>query len=145
LEFVERRIAMTTLATLILICGGLHLCLLIAGAMVPRVLDWRRTLAPLDPLSRQIIWIHGAFIVFNIVGIAAVSVTQAGALAGGSTLARSICGFVAFFWGVRLMLQLLVVDARHHLTTWFRTAGYHALTLLFATFTVVYGWAAFAT
>jgi hypothetical protein len=135
---------MSTLSLFILICGGLHLCLLLAGALVPHVLDWRKTLAPLDTLTRQIIWIHGVFIVFNIIGIAILSLTQPGTLAGGTTLARSICGFIAFFWGVRLMLQLFVVDARHHLTNWFYTCGYHALTLLFTTFTLVYGWAAIA-
>src|SRR5688500_3093340 len=124
-----------TLETLILICGGIHVCLLVAGALVPRVLNWRTSLAVLDPLSRQIIWIHGVFIVFNIIGIAALSLAQPDALASGTGLARSICGFIAFFWGARLLLQVFVVDARPHLTNLFYKTGYHALTLAFTIFT----------
>jgi hypothetical protein len=48
---------------LIFIGGLVHFGILLASAMVPRVLDWRTSLRKLDGLSRQLVWVHGLFIV----------------------------------------------------------------------------------
>ena len=50
-------------------------------------------------------------------------------------------GYVAIFWGIRLGLQP-VFDVKEHLTARWLKAGYHSLTLLFASFTVLFGYAA---
>jgi hypothetical protein len=133
---------MPKLSLLIQICGGLHLSILLAGALMPQVLDWRRALAPLEKLTRQIIWIHGSFIVMVIVAFGIVSLTQSTALSQGSALARCICGFIAIFWGTRLMIQFFAMDPRGHLGNRFLRVGYHMLTIAFALFTTVYGLAA---
>jgi len=44
------------------------------------------------------------------------------------------------FWGIRLVLQG-IFDVKPHLTTWWLKLGYLILSLLFAAFTVIYGWA----
>ncbi|HMC10472.1 MAG TPA: hypothetical protein VKH44_04250, partial [Pirellulaceae bacterium] len=62
-----------SLPLLILIGGILHFGILLASAAVPQVLDWRRELSKLDPLSRQLVWVHGAFIVLVIIGFGAIS------------------------------------------------------------------------
>ena len=49
---------------------------------------------------------------------------------------------IALFWGGRLMLQYGVLDATGHLRTTLLRIGYHSLTLVFAYFTIVFGWAA---
>ena len=69
------------LALLIFVGGILHFGILMASACVPRVLDWKRSLAALDPLSRQLIWVHGAFIVLTIIGFGALSVLYPNQLA----------------------------------------------------------------
>ena len=130
------------LAYLLMLAGGLHFGLLLAGALLPRVLNWRTELRSVSPLSRHIIWVHGAFVVMMIVGFGVLSLLNAPALAAGSLLARSLCAFVALFWFTRLMIQLFLFDARPYLTNWFLTAGYHGLTVLFGYFSIVYGWAA---
>lgn len=135
---------MTTLELLIILAGVGHFGLLTASALVPRVLDWRRELRNVSPLSRQLIWTHGVFIVLVIIAFGVLSVTNAAALGGGSMLARSVCGFIAVFWLARLVLQLFVFDAASHLTRPWLRAGYHGLTVLFAYFTGVYGYAAVA-
>lgn len=71
-------------------------------------------------------------------------VLNAGELASGTDLARSFCAYVALFWGIRLCLQP-VFDVKAHLTARWLKAGYFALTVLFAFFTVVYGYAAWRT
>ena len=70
-----------------------------------------------------------------------ISLACADELAAGSRLGLAVCGYGAVFWGVRLALQA-VFDAKPHLTAWWLRAGYHVLTVLFLSFTAVYGYAA---
>jgi hypothetical protein len=57
------------------------------------------------------------------------------------SLARAFCCYAAIFWGVRLALQT-VFAAGPYLTTWWLRAGYHGLTLFFASFTGIFAWVA---
>ena len=130
------------LESLIFVGGILHFGILIASALVPQVLDWKTSLGKLDALTRQLVWVHGAFIVLVIVGFGFVSVIFAGDLASGSPLARGVCLFIAIFWGARLLVQFFVFDATPYLKSIFLKAGYHGLTVAFAYITVVYSLAA---
>ncbi|MBA3686193.1 MAG: hypothetical protein H0W72_13280 [Planctomycetes bacterium] len=130
-----------TLDLLIVACGLGQLAVLIASAMVPVRLRWKEAFAPLPRLHRQMYWVYGGYVVLAIVAFAIISLLNAGELAAGGLLARSVCAYVAVFWGVRCALQG-VFDVREHLTTWWLKAGYHALTMLFVGFTLVYGYAA---
>ena len=131
-----------TLVNLIMIAGALHFGLLTASLLTPGVLQWRTELLSVSPLSRHVIWVHGAFIVLVIVGFGLISLLNAPALAGGSALARSVCGFMAVFWLARLMIQLFLFDARPYLTNRLLKLGYRGLTVLFIFFSAVYGCAA---
>jgi alginate O-acetyltransferase complex protein AlgI len=122
--------------------GILHFGILLAGALLPFVLDWRSELMRVSAMTRHIIWTHGSFIVMVIVGFGATSLLLADELAGGSVLGRAICAFVAAFWATRLVLQFILFDARPYLTNWFLRLGYHGLTIVFAYFALTYGWAA---
>jgi len=133
---------MLTLTTLLRIGGALHFGILIASALVPQVLDWRKSLASLDKLLRQLIWVHGIFIVLVIIGFGVLSLLNAGALASGSLLARSVCGFISFFWLARLVIQCFVFDATPVIKSAWLKLGYHALTAVFTYMAVVYGLAA---
>lgn len=130
-----------TLSTLIFLAGLGQLGVLIASALVPFRLDWKRELAPLSRLHRQMYWTYGGYVVLAIIAFALLSLGHAPALAAGSPLARGVCGYLAVFWGVRLGLQA-VFNVREHLSTWWLRLGYRALTALFAAFTLIYGWAA---
>lgn len=128
---------------LIYICGLLHFGILLASALVPKVLDWKASLRKLDGLSRQLVWVHGAFVVLVIAGFGAISVLFAADLTAGSPLARAVCGFIAVFWGARLFVQLFVFDARPFLKNVFLKTGYHGLTAVFLYHAVVYSVVAF--
>ena len=134
---------MTTdvLARLIFIAGLAQLGVLIASAIVPFRLNWKTELSSLSRLHRQMYWVYGGYVVLSIVAFALLSILNARELALGSGLARGVCAYIAVFWGIRVALQG-VFDAKEHLTAWWLKAGYHALTVLFASFTVVYAWAA---
>jgi hypothetical protein len=127
---------------LILIAGVMHFGILIASALVPRVLDWKKSLAGLDPLSRHLIWVHGAFIVLVIIAFGALSVVLSHELARGDLLARGVCLFIAVFWTARLFVQFFVFDAKQYLKTLVLKLGYNALTVVFSYIAVVFWLAA---
>ena len=118
-----------------------QLLVLVAAALVPFRLDWKTELSRLGTLHRQMYVVYGAYIALAIAAFGLISLANADALADGSRLARCVCGYIAVFWGIRLLLQA-VFQVKEHLTTWWLRVGYHMLTLLFAFFTVTYSWAA---
>jgi len=129
------------LTRLMFIAGVGQFGVLIASALVPFRLNWRDELRGLSKLHRQMYWVYGGYVVLSIVAFAALSIFNSRELASGSGLARGFCAYVAVFWGIRVALQA-VFDVKAHLTAWWLKAGYFALTLMFAAFTIVYAWAA---
>jgi hypothetical protein len=129
------------LATVLTVAGVAQLTVLAASALVPVRLQWKHDLAGLPRLHRQLYWVYGGYVVLAIVALGLLSACNARELAAGSGLARGVCGYMAVFWGVRLTLQA-VLDAKPFLTTWWLRAGYHTLTVLFLSFTLVYAYAA---
>lgn len=119
------------LPELIFISGILHFGTLLASAAVPQVLDWKGELRKLDRLTRQLIWVHGLFIVLTIIGFGMLTILFPDELAAGTPLARGVCSFIALFWAARLLIQFFVFDAKPFLTTTFLKLGYHGLTLVF--------------
>ena len=132
----------TQLELLLFIGGILHLGMLTAGAALPVVLDWRMSLQKLDALSREVIWVHYAFIGLVIIGFGAVSLLFAGQLAAGDPLARAVCLLIGLFWTLRLLIQFFVFQARPYLSNALLKFGYHGLTIAFGYFAVVYSLAA---
>jgi hypothetical protein len=133
----------TKLAWALFILGFMQLSVLVASALVPLRLEWKTKLQALPKLHRQMVWVYGGYTVLSIVSLALVCLICSAELAAGSRLARAVCGFGAVFWGLRLLLQL-VLDVKPHLATWWLRAGYHLLTVWFTCFTLVYLIAAFA-
>src|SRR4051812_9011418 len=119
------------LPNLIFAGGVLQLSVLVASSLVPLRLDWKKSLAALPRLHRQLYWVYGGYVVLAIVCLGVICVVNADELAAGGLLARCVCGYLALFWGIRLSLQL-VFDVKEHLTTWWLRAGYGLLTVLFA-------------
>ena len=128
-----------TLESAIFWIGIGQLAVLIASALVPSRLQWAKVLAVLPDLVRQLFWIYGGYVVLSIISFGTICIVNAGELSAGSGLARSFCAFGAVFWGVRLSLQP-VLKAGPYLSKWWLRAGYHVLTLLFASFALVFTW-----
>ena len=131
----------TYLPQLLLAAGWIQLTVLIASALVPLRLNWKTQLAGLPVIVRQLFWVYGGYIVLAIFGLGVLVAANAAELAGGSLLARSVCGYLAAFWGIRLGLQC-VLQARPYLTAWWLWAGEGVLTAIFCFLTAVYGIAA---
>jgi hypothetical protein len=130
------------LADVIRVAGVGQLCILVASSLVPFKLSFKRDLAALPTLHRQLYWTYGGYVVLGIITLGVISLICAEELAAGSRLARAFCVYGLLFWGFRLSLQA-VLDVRPHLTAWWLTAGYHLLTVLFLFFTAVYAVAVF--
>jgi hypothetical protein len=130
------------LTTLIRIGGVLHFGILIASFLTPQTLDWRSELKKLRPISRQLVWVHGAYIVLTIIAFGLILTTQAPALAAPSGLARSFCLFVALFWGIRLAIQFFYFAPGELLNKLYLKVGYHGLTVVFTYLTSVFTYAA---
>jgi hypothetical protein len=130
--------------TLIFLAGLGQLSILVASALVPFQLNWKTELAVLSRLHRQMYWIYGAYVVLSIAAFGLICLFNASELANGSGLARAVCGYIAIFWGGRLGLQW-VLDVETHLSTWWLRLGYHLLTILFLSFTLLFGFAALRT
>src|SRR6185503_12671774 len=126
------------LALLLQIAGVLHLGLMCAGLLMPRVVGMRGHLAALPPFIRRLFWVYYSFIALCLVGFSIITVAFAGTLAEGGHLARALCTFLALFWTLRLIAGTFVFDLRPYLTSTFRRAGYQALNLVFAYLPVVY-------
>jgi len=129
------------LSTAIFYAGIAQLCVLVASSLVPVRLDWKTTLLPLPQLVRQLFWVYGGYVVLSIISLGVICIINSEELASGSRLARSFCAYAAIFWGIRLSLQPFLA-AKPFLTTWWLRGGYHLLTVLFVSFTLILGWAA---
>ena len=117
--------------TLLQFAATLQLSILIASALVPRVLDWRKNLSALHPFLRKLFWVYGAFIVMIIIAFAGLTFLHADAMAEGEPVARSLCFVIAVFWAIapsrpildfrcagipnELVLQTRLPRPHHHL------------------------------
>jgi hypothetical protein len=124
------------------IAGLLHLGLMCAGLLMPRVVNMRAHLNALPPFLRQLFWVYYTFIGLCLVGFCIITLTFADTLAAGGSLARALCAFFAVFWTVRWIAGTFVFDLRPYLTSAWRRVGYHAINIVFAYLPIVYAWAA---
>lgn len=131
-----------TLEQAIFFGGVIHMGILTAGIAMTRVLEWKTELKKINQLSAHVIWTHGAYVWFTILAFGLISLLWPGQLINGGPVANFIAAFIAFFWGVRLIIQLFFFDAHPYLTDFKLKLGYHGLTACFGYFTLVYGLAA---
>ncbi|MGZ8781078.1 MAG: hypothetical protein ACXW31_14245 [Thermoanaerobaculia bacterium] len=61
-------------------------------------------------MTRQVFWTYASYIMGIHVAFGLLSLLAPGALLDGSLLARSVCGFIAVYWLVRLTLQFVAFD-----------------------------------
>jgi hypothetical protein len=128
--------------TLLVLAGLGQLALALASLWIPRALGWREETARLQPLTRGVFWTYAGYILANHVCFGLLSALAPDLLLAGTPLARCVSGFIAAYWGARLLIQFLV----------FRRSGLPpgvrfrlaeaALVSLFVYLTAVYGWVA---
>ncbi len=93
------------------IVGSLLLVLAAAHAPFGRYFGWKRELAVLSLLTRQVFWVHTFFIALMVALMGWLSAFCADDLLAPSRLSRAVLGGIVLFWGCRLAIQLFVYDA----------------------------------
>jgi hypothetical protein len=102
--------AMPTLDSVIPAAGVLHLLVASANVFAPRLLDYRGNLARVAPIVRDVFIVQNVYIELVLVGLAGLCFAYPADLAGRSPLGRALAGFLAVFWGLRVVLQLAFYD-----------------------------------
>ena len=100
----------TTIPTLIVLAGIGQLLLSVASLAIPGVLNWRQELTTVSPLTRSLFWTYAAYTLGIHICFAAISILAPHELANGGVLATAITGFIALYWGTRLLLQFTWYD-----------------------------------
>jgi hypothetical protein len=129
----------------ILLAGVGQLVLALASLAIPRVLGWREDVGRMKRLTQQVFWTYAAYIWGTNVSFGLISVIAPESLIDGSTLARSVCGFIAAYWGARVLIQIFWFDRTSLPQGAHYKLGDFALTALFVALTAIYGWAAVRT
>jgi len=126
--------------TALVVLAGLGQLGLAAGSLaIPRVLGWREETIRLTRLTRQVFWTYAAYIWGTNVCMGALSAFAPALLLDGSPLARSVCAYIALYWGARLLLQLFCYDRAVVTTAALRLAEI-VLAALFAFLAATYGY-----
>ncbi len=131
-----------SLSVLLQVAGVMHVGLMCAGLMMPKVVNMHAHLAGLPAFIRQLFWVYYTFIALCLVSFSVITFVFAETLASGTTLARALCVFFALFWTLRLLVATFVFDMRPYLTSRGRRVGYHALNVVFMYLPLVYALAA---
>ena len=132
-----------SLESVVRLAGLGQLALAAASTAIPYVLRWRTETASLRPLLRQLFWIYAGYILGFHVAFGLVSALAPEWLVDGSSLAAAVTGFIAVYWGGRLVLQFACLDRSDAPAgTWFLLAEI-ALVALFVGLAATYA-AAFA-
>jgi len=92
------------------IAGALILSLAVVNAFLGRWLGWRRELAPLTLLTRQVFWVHSIFIILVLALFGLCSLCYCAELLDPAPLSRAVLAGMALFWLVRLVFQFFVYD-----------------------------------
>jgi alginate O-acetyltransferase complex protein AlgI len=92
--------------------GLLHLLIASVNFFAARRFRYGENLARVTPVVRQVFIVQNAYIVLVLAAFSTLCFGFAAELAGGSSLGRYLSGFLAVFWGLRVLVQLFFYDAR---------------------------------
>lgn len=95
---------------LIWAAGAVHVGIVMANIPLPRWLRVREHMAGTPLFIRQIFFVHWIYIVLVVGMFAALCFGFAAELAGASALGRFLSAFLAGFWLLRIVLQVLYYD-----------------------------------
>ena len=124
---------------LLMAAGAGQLALAAGSLAIPKVLRWREDTARLRPLTRQIFWTYAGYIWSFHVCFGLLSLLAPEWLLDRTPLAAAVCGFIAVYWAVRLVLQFTWLDRSDAPRGAIFVAAEVALVSLFAGLVLTYG------
>ena len=120
------------------IVGCLLVLLGLSHAFMNRYFGWRKELAGVSLLTRQIFYVHAFFIALGVVLGGAVSLAFSTALLSPAPLNRAILASMALFWFCRLMAQFFAYDGAIWRGNPGRTGMHVAFSMLWCYVTAIY-------
>jgi hypothetical protein len=99
-----------TIQSFIQFAGALQLITAAANFFLPAKLHYRENLVKVSPIIRQIFTIHALYIVLMLIGFGVICLLFPIDLCGASPLGKFLCGFLAIFWGLRVVIQFTYYD-----------------------------------
>jgi hypothetical protein len=126
------------LLLLVLLSGVGQFVLCAASPFIPVILKWPAQLRALPKLLRQVFWTYAAYILSTHLIFAAVSIFAARWLLDGSVMATIMAGFIALWWGARLVIHLIGFETAEVPDEGWHLVAKRALGLLFMGLTTVY-------
>ena len=130
--------------TLLMVAGLGQLLLALGSLALPRILRWGDDTAKLRPLTRQVFWTYAGYIWVSNVCFGVVSTFAPDWLLAGTPLARVVTGYIAAYWGARILIQFFYFDRSEAPPGVFYKAAEGALVGLFVFSTAVYAYIAMA-
>ena len=126
------------LQTLIVVAGVGQLVLVAVSPAIPKVLKWNEELTRVSELTRRLFWVYAAYILCTNLCFGLISTFAPYALLDDSLLAIAVSGFIAVYWGSRLVIQFACFGNVKPPGALYRFAEV-VLVLFFVFLTVVYG------
>jgi len=119
------------------IIGWLLIALAVIHVIFPSYFDWKKELAKLSLVNREMMYVHTFFIALAVLLLGILCVTSSHDLVA-TPLGRKLCLGIGIFWFLRLLIQFFGYSA----TLWqgkiFETIVHIIFALLWTYFTVVF-------
>lgn len=91
-------------------CGAVQLLVASANVFAFKKFSYRQHLQNLPLVMRQVFLVQNFYIMLAQVGFSLLCFGFADELVSGRMMGQCICGFLALFWGSRVLLQLFYYD-----------------------------------
>ena len=130
------------MTALVFTAGVGQIAVALASLAIPRILGWNDDTAKLRPLTRQIFWTYAGYIFATNIAFGLISTLAPAHLLDGSPLSAAVTGFIALYWGARVVIQFVYYDRSIARTRRFYQVAEFVAVALFLYFTLVYGYAA---
>lgn len=111
------------------IIGGLLIALSLVHVIFPKYFSWKKELALLSLINRQIMQVHTFFIALTVFMIGLLCLTSAHDIIT-TTLGKRIALGLSVFWGIRLIIQFFGYSSKLWRGKTFETIAHIIFSLL---------------
>ena len=111
------------------IIGGLLIALSLVHVIFPKYFSWKKELALLSLINRQIMQVHTFFIALTVFMIGLLCLTSAHDIIT-TTLGKRIALGLSVFWGIRLIIQFIGYSSKLWRGKTFETIAHIIFSLL---------------
>jgi hypothetical protein len=101
---------MNRLEPFLWVTGVLQWLIALSNLFAARLFHYRENIAKLSPFVREVFIVQNVYIMATVATFGVLCIRFAPELAGRSALGRSLSGFLAIFWGGRIIIQIFYYD-----------------------------------